>query len=250
VDNTLLNSLTAFDSLKFLNNGGITIIGSNVLTSLEGIGNIDYNTISSLFIEGCEKLSNCSVPSICNFLNNTNYPNTFNINATGCNSKEEVVSSCCTLELSILEKGSYLIAKLNAGFPPFKYLWSSGEITDTILKNTGNYCVTVTDSNGCSNVLCQTVSTNNIINNQDGLIIYPNPVSSTLSFELINKLSHEKKFKLAVYQPSGKEIYKGDIPAFAYIHKIDVSSWPAGMYYFSVTDDRYGTYNGKFIVVR
>ncbi|HMG16331.1 MAG TPA: T9SS type A sorting domain-containing protein [Saprospiraceae bacterium] len=250
VDNSLLNSLTAFDSLKFLNNGDITIIGSNILTSLDGIGNIDYSSISSLFIEACEKLNFCSVPSICNFLNNTNKPNTFNINATGCNSKEEVLASCCTLELSILEKGPYLIAQLNAGFPPFIYLWSTGETTDIIIKNTGNYCVTVTDSNGCSNILCQTVGTNNIIDNQDGFIIYPNPVSSLLSIELNNKIRHEKSFKLAVYQPSGKEIYRGDIPAFAYIHNVDVSVWPAGMYYFSVTDDRCRGFNGKFIVVR
>ncbi len=98
---------------------------------------------------------------------------------------------------------------------------------------------------------CDTLSTSTItVEEIPKISIYPNPVSTTLSLELNNKLSHEKSFSLTIYQPSGKEIYKGEIPAFAYIHNVDVSTWPAGMYYFSVTDDRYRSYNGKFIVVR
>ncbi|HMG15900.1 MAG TPA: T9SS type A sorting domain-containing protein [Saprospiraceae bacterium] len=98
---------------------------------------------------------------------------------------------------------------------------------------------------------CDTLSTDvSSIEEVPKISVYPNPVSSTLSIELNNKLSHEKSFKLSVYQLSGKEIYKGDIPAFAYIHNVDVSAWPAGMYYFSVTDERYRSFNGKFIVVR
>ena len=98
---------------------------------------------------------------------------------------------------------------------------------------------------------CDTLSTSTkIVEKIPKISIYPNPVSTTLSIELNNKLSHEKSFSLTIYQPSGKEIYKGEIPAFAYIHNVDVSTWPAGMFYFSVTDDRYRSYNGKFIVVR
>jgi len=98
---------------------------------------------------------------------------------------------------------------------------------------------------------CDTLSTSiNSVEDIPKISVYPNPVSSTLSIELNNKLSHEKSFKLSVYQLSGKEIYKGEIPAFAYIHNVDVSAWPAGMYYFSVTDERYRSFNGKFIVVR
>ncbi|HMG15901.1 MAG TPA: T9SS type A sorting domain-containing protein, partial [Saprospiraceae bacterium] len=114
------------------------------------------------------------------------------------------------------------------------------------LPNFPNYRLGPLIGSGCDTLATSVSSVEEI----PKISVYPNPVSSTLSIELNNKLNHEKTFKVAVYQLSGKEIYKGDIPAFAYIHNVDVSSWPAGMYYFSVTDDRFRSYEGKFIVVR
>ena len=44
------------------------------------------------------------------------------------------------------------------GEPPFTYLWSTGETeTNIIVDETGEYCVTVLDANGCEDVTCDWV---------------------------------------------------------------------------------------------
>lgn len=45
------------------------------------------------------------------------------------------------------------------GTPPYAYLWSNGETTDCIDDlDPGQYCVTVTDGNGCQDTCCFTIS--------------------------------------------------------------------------------------------
>ena len=50
------------------------------------------------------------------------------------------------------------------GTPPYTYVWSNGQSNSNILTiiNPGNYCVTVTDSTGCVDSACFTVSVQDI----------------------------------------------------------------------------------------
>ncbi|OFX41966.1 MAG: hypothetical protein A2X08_12575, partial [Bacteroidetes bacterium GWA2_32_17] len=46
----------------------------------------------------------------------------------------------------------------SGGQPPYTYMWSGGETSDTITnKCSGTYCVTVTDFNGCQDSTCVTI---------------------------------------------------------------------------------------------
>ena len=46
-----------------------------------------------------------------------------------------------------------------SGQAPFTYMWSTGELTQTIFPNApGQYCVTITDSNGCTATDCFTIT--------------------------------------------------------------------------------------------
>jgi hypothetical protein len=51
-----------------------------------------------------------------------------------------------------------ICANASGGTPPYTYLWDGGETTECIDVTTGGeYCVTVTDANGCQGYCCTTV---------------------------------------------------------------------------------------------
>jgi uncharacterized repeat protein (TIGR01451 family) len=86
---------------------------------------------------------------------------------TGCNyfdSISFVVPAHCNLSGNISQQnhGSYaaLAANVSGASPYATYTWSNGfnGINDTVYLS-GYYCVTVTDTNGCSLVLCDSAST-------------------------------------------------------------------------------------------
>ena len=79
--------------------------------------------------------------------------------------------SLCEVEIvgdSILCGSNPIVLNTNniSGTPPFTYQWSNGQSNSSILTVTspGNYCVTVTDSNGCVSTDCIFVSSLSINN--------------------------------------------------------------------------------------
>jgi len=69
--NPSLLSLTGLDNLSSIG-GWFSIYDNNGLTSLNGIGNIDPNSISHLSIWDNNYLSSCEVQSVCNYLASPN----------------------------------------------------------------------------------------------------------------------------------------------------------------------------------
>lgn len=63
------------------------------LKNLKGLEKISADKIEALFIKNSSKLSVCNASNICQFLINGNYSEISN-NATGCNSREEIIKSC------------------------------------------------------------------------------------------------------------------------------------------------------------
>ncbi len=85
---------------------------------------------------------------------------------TGCTSTKttSISSSGMTVYLSATPatsgcNGRDIIAGIYGGHPPYTYLWSPGGQTTALITGlcAGNYCVNVTDSTGCSSMVCDTV---------------------------------------------------------------------------------------------
>jgi hypothetical protein len=82
------------------------------------------------------------------------------------------------------------------GTPPYNFTWSTGKTgtannTTTgvaITVGAGNYCVTVTDANGCSSTLCKTVTASTLAatvsSSQNGCSGLPTTLTATPSFGL------------------------------------------------------------------
>ncbi len=90
------SSLVNLEGLEFLSSigGELIIAGNDLLVSLSGIDNIDPTSISALFISDNPLLSQCSVLSICNALNETPMQVDIYNNTEGCNNEVEVDVNC------------------------------------------------------------------------------------------------------------------------------------------------------------
>lgn len=91
--NASLTSLTGLSNLTTIYSGNINISSNAVLNSLEGLDNINPNSINEVYILSSQSLSTCSVPSICEFIDNGGFAMVMG-NAVGCRSTEEITTFC------------------------------------------------------------------------------------------------------------------------------------------------------------
>lgn len=98
--NYLLEDITGLLGLTSLGNNDLRIHNNHDLTSLHGLDNIDYNTISDLQIITNSSLSECAVKSICEFLSNTTGFLLIFSNDPGCNSQNEIEEECQNLAVN------------------------------------------------------------------------------------------------------------------------------------------------------
>lgn len=73
-----------------------------------------------------------------------------------CGPGTNPTGSCNTQILIDSTNAGVMLTALSYGVAPYTYLWSNGQTTASILwqPNGTNYCVTVTDANGCSSTAC------------------------------------------------------------------------------------------------
>jgi hypothetical protein len=76
--------------------GYITIMANTSLTSLSGMDNIETGSIIDVTIWENSSLTYCAVESICDFIASPDISITFQQNAPGCNSLNEVFNACMT----------------------------------------------------------------------------------------------------------------------------------------------------------
>ena len=93
-DNNSLTDLIGLEGVTSIGGGSLKIINNDAIYSLEGLKNIESNTIEGLHIHDNNLLSTCEVESVCNYLANPGGFINIHDNAPGCNSQEEVEEAC------------------------------------------------------------------------------------------------------------------------------------------------------------
>lgn len=93
-DNSLLQNVEALISLTTISSSQLVIKNNPLLISLNGLENINPQSIGHLILESSQQLSTCNVPSICEYV--SKFGNSYSIsgNANGCSSAEEVMEAC------------------------------------------------------------------------------------------------------------------------------------------------------------
>jgi hypothetical protein len=91
------DNLTSLDGLDMLTTTTLTISNNATLNNIDGLNQINFSTINApITIQGNPSLSICSSTNFCNYLANNPAPFKlfFSNNAPGCNTQQEVATSC------------------------------------------------------------------------------------------------------------------------------------------------------------
>jgi hypothetical protein len=94
-DNDLLTSLSELQNLTSIY-GPIGITGNRSLATLVGLENIDPNGIFELTFQNNDSLTECSILSVCRYLNQQPAFTMISNNFSGCMTREEVEDKCTT----------------------------------------------------------------------------------------------------------------------------------------------------------
>lgn len=127
-------------------------------------------------------------------------------------------------------------AVVSGGTEPYQYLWSTGEVTSSIVaENDVLYTVTVTDSNGCSEEGQFEIV--NTLELWDGIAVYPNPFKNHifLSGDIANVES------LRLIDAMGRLVAL-ETNVSANLIQVDVADLVSGIYYLEIKRDSVTNY--------
>lgn len=134
-------------------------------------------------------------------------------------------------------------ASANGGVPPYTYDWDNGETGPTATALSGGvHCVTITDSNGCTLVLCETVgggtSSNNQIAALETIQLFPNPANDLATLRLDFKESVDAEIR--VVNTLGQTVIGlGTKHAVQHLtEQIDLSGLGVGVYLIEIRVDQ------------
>jgi hypothetical protein len=99
----------------------------------------------------------------------------------------------------------------SGGFPDYQYLWSNGDTT-ALIENllSGTYTVTVTDANGCVEILEMEVGFMTVINQVDkkfAVQLIPNLIEQGMIAHLVFDLGENINFELEIFNELGQLLF-------------------------------------------
>jgi hypothetical protein len=128
-----------------------------------------------------------------------------------------------------------------AGFAPYTYLWEDGTTTAILDSLTlGDYSVTVTDAQGCSETGTYSIVVSSIeeaaASSFDELKVFPNPTNGLIRLSL--QLDQQRSIQLAIYNQFGQQIERRNLGEVQLLEQqIDLSAQPAGVYFLRLLSE-------------
>ncbi len=149
------------------------------------------------------------------------------------------------------QNGGTASADVTGGTPVYKYSWTPGGATSQTATglNPGDYTVSVTDSKGCN--LTSTVTVGildgiNELNSTVNFALYPNPAKNNLNIEFPPNSNNSQV--LCFYDLLGNVLYQTRFTENHY--SLDVSSYPAGIYFVELRDEQNGNIGRKKVLLQ
>ncbi|MBN2682733.1 MAG: choice-of-anchor J domain-containing protein [Bacteroidales bacterium] len=133
---------------------------------------------------------------------------------------------------------------ITGGTPSYEFLWSNGQTTNPAVSLcSGDYTVTITDENGCSDTETVTITFADEISENlvPAPIFYPNPTDGVFVVATADMGTKS----INIYDVSGRLVYS--MISTEKINRIDLRNQTAGMYYIEVKNEQYN-FKGKLVI--
>lgn len=104
-------NLSSLDGLQGITSIGmhLAITDNPILEDITVLENINSESIASLSIFGNPLLSDCSIETVCNYINSENAVVSIENNLTGCNTQQEVEDACSPLSVNEIKESTISI---------------------------------------------------------------------------------------------------------------------------------------------
>ena len=125
------------------------------------------------------------------------------------------------------------------GMMPYTFLWSPGGNTTASIsgKDSGMYCCTVTDSNGCTANTCVHIKSiagiQGISSSNGQITVYPNPNNGQFTIES----SISGASVVEIYNLLGEKVFTRNLSTTKGTNQINVSNQPNGVYLYRVISE-------------
>ena len=142
----------------------------------------------------------------------------------------------------------------SGGTAPYAYNWNTDPVQmEATVKGlvAGDYSLTVTDANGCTDTLTVTIEMSTSVADLDkaleSLQIYPNPASTYFEIDIAFKRSQNGAVSIlnAIGQHQWQQTFKGE----KLFYKIDINDWLSGIYYLFIKTEE-GIKTEEIVIVR
>lgn len=143
-----------------------------------------------------------------------------------------------------MNNGSINLA-ISGGSPPYRLAWENLEDDKEVQVNLalGTYCVTITDSQGCTIDDCFSVDRSNAVSDfENSISIYPNPVKQFLTIS--SRIPINGILLFNIKGEIVKEIHKASV----FNETIQMAGIARGMYFLQLITDR-GIFSEKIVII-
>ena len=148
---------------------------------------------------------------------------------------DSIKSITTSTDANVGQNNGSITQTVSGGKGPYTYLWSNNATSKDIGNiGAGNYCCTITDSNGCKFVICQEVKlkVSNFDLSNEFLKAYPNPTTGVVTIELLGQQSND--IRIEVLDLTGKMILREMATTIAGKYQLNLENQAAGTYWLTV----------------
>lgn len=140
---------------------------------------------------------------------------------------------------------------VTGGTPPYSFAWNTNSDDQILVGIPGDYCVEISDGNGCQSDSCYTIlSTLGIADKTNGTpaLVFPNPATDRIQI-VFPAGDHGLKKEVRILNAMGELIFEQTINPETEKLNVHVQSWAQGVYTYQFITEKGAFESGRITVI-